>query len=184
MDIIGFLGKGKGALMLLGACAALLAVLFLLLRTTKFAPRRGRILIVAALLELCGVFFLLTFGLEDIEAVGSSAKTAPRLWASLLAFFSLDWLRRVLSGDVKPDPESGDLSRVFRAVAVVALAIWGMEYVGFYIATGGMILLLLLLLGERRPLLLLSLPGGWALFSYYVFARVLLMDLPTGALFG
>ena len=121
---------------------------------------------------------------KKLGIISSSAKTAPRLWASLLAFFSLDWLRRVLSGDVKPDPESGDLSRVFRAVAVVALAIWGMEYVGFYIATGGMILLLLLLLGERRPLLLLSLPGGWALFSYYVFARVLLMDLPTGALFG
>ena len=157
MDIIGFLGKGKGALMLLGACAALLAVLFLLLRTTKFAPRRGRILIVAALLELCGVFFLLTFGLEDIEAVGSSAKTAPRLWAGLLAFFALDQLRRVVREDVPPDPASGDLSRVFRAVGIVFLAIWGMEYIGFYLATAGMIALLLLLLGERRIGFILSL---------------------------
>ena len=47
-----------------------------------------------------------------------------------------------------------------------------------------MIALLLLLLGERRIGFILSLSGGWALFSYLVFFRLLLMGLPTGTLFG
>ena len=184
MEILGFLGQGRGALVWLVAGVVILGVVWSCLRNSRLAPRRGRILIITALLELCCVFLVLTFGLEDNEAVGSSAKTAPRLWAGLLAFFALDQLRRVVREDVPPDPASGDLSRVFRAVGIVFLAIWGMEYIGFYLATAGMIALLLLLLGERRIGFILSLSGGWALFSYLVFVRLLLMGLPTGTLFG
>jgi hypothetical protein len=59
-----------------------------------------------------------------------------------------------------------------------------MDYAGYLVSSASMILLLLLLFGERRPLVLLSLAGGWTLFSWFVFVRVLMLSLPTGILFG
>ncbi len=59
-----------------------------------------------------------------------------------------------------------------------------MEIVGYLISSGGMILLLLLLFGERRLFILLSLTGGWMLFSWFVFIRLLHLSLPAGIYFG
>lgn len=150
----------------------------------KHAPFRGRIIICVSLLFLAFAFFLLSFGLEEIEAVGSSARTAPRLWAAGLAFFTLDQLRRTLLGRAPEDPKTGDVQRVLLAAAIVAFSLWGMEIVGYLISSGGMILLLLLLFGERRLFILLSLTGGWMLFSWFVFIRLLHLSLPAGIYFG
>lgn len=155
-----------------------------LLSRGKYAPFRGRIIICSTLLFLAFAFFLLSFGLEEIEAVGSSARTAPRLWAAGLAFFTLDQLRRTLQGRMPEDPKTGDIRRVLLAAAIVSFSIWGMEIVGYLISSGGMILLLLLLFGERRIVVLLSMTGGWMLFSWYVFIRMLHLSLPAGMFFG
>jgi hypothetical protein len=155
-----------------------------LLSRGKYAPFRGRIIICVTLLFLAFVFFLLSFGLEEIEAVGSSARTAPRLWAAGLAFFTLDQLCRTLLGRAPEDPKTGDIRRVLLAAAVVAFSLWGMDIVGYLISSGGMILLLLLLFGERRIVVLLSLTGGWILFSWLVFIRLLHLSLPAGVYFG
>jgi hypothetical protein len=150
----------------------------------RLLPFRGRILICVTLLFVSFVFFLLSFGLEEIEAVGSSARTAPRLWAAGLAFFTADQLRRTLTGRAPADPKAGDVRRVLLAASIVAFAIWGMNTAGFLLSSGGMILLLSLLFGERRPLVLLSLTGGWMLFSWFVFLRLLNLALPAGVYFG
>ena len=150
----------------------------------KYAPFRGRIIICVTLLFLAFAFFLLSFGLEEIEAVGSSARTAPRLWAAGLAFFTLDQLRRTLQGRAPADPKTGDVKRVLLAAAIVAFALWGMDIAGYLISSAGMILCLLLLFGERRLLVLLSLAGGWTLFSWIVFIRLLHLSLPAGIFFG
>lgn len=150
----------------------------------RLAPFRGRIVICASMLFLAFAFFLLSFGLEEIEAVGSSARTAPRLWAVGLAFFTLDQLRRTLLGNAPEDPKTGDVKRVLIAAAIVAFSIWGMNTAGYLLSSGGMILLLLLLFGERRFLVLLSLTGGWMLFSWSVFIRLLHLSLPAGIYFG
>ena len=150
----------------------------------KYAPFRGRIIICVTLLFLAFAFFLLSFGLEEIEAVGSSARMAPRLWAAGLAFFTLDQLRRTLQGRAPADPKTGDVKRVLLAAAIVAFALWGMDIAGYLISSAGMILCLLLLFGERRLLVLLSLAGGWTLFSWIVFIRLLHLSLPAGIFFG
>ena len=58
-----------------------------------------------------------------------------------------------------------------------------MDIAGYYISTGVMLLLLSLLLGERRPVVSLSLAGGWILFSWAVFSRLLNLNLPEGIFF-
>lgn len=150
----------------------------------ELAAFRGRIIICFSLLFLSFAFFLLSFGIEEIEAVDSSARMAPRLWAAGLAFFTLLQLHWIMMGRSPEDPEVGDIKKVILTFAIVAFSLWGMNITGYLISSGCMILLLLLLFGERRLTVLISLAGGWVLFSWFVFMRLLMLSLPAGILFG
>jgi hypothetical protein len=178
-----FLSGGSGLLLLAAGFPAVLLAVWACAGRERFAPFRVRILICAALLYLSFVFFFLSFGLEEIEAVGSSARTAPRLWSAGLALFTLDQLRRTLQGRAPRDPECGDIRRVLATAAVVAFSLWGMDIVGYYLSSGIMLLVLCVLLGERRPAVFISLTGGWVLFSWAVFSRMLNLNLPSGLFF-
>lgn len=178
-----FLSGGSGLLLLAAGFPAVLLAVWACTGRERFAPFRVRILICAALLYLSFVFFFLSFGLEEIEAVGSSARTAPRLWSAGLTLFTLDQLRRTLQGRAPRDPECGDIRRVLATAAVVAFSLWGMDIVGYYLSSGIMLLVLCVLLGERRPAVFLSLTGGWVLFSWAVFSRMLNLNLPSGLFF-
>ena len=183
-DLFVFLGKAEGFPVWILSFLVVMFVAAWFSRGENLIPFRGRILICTALLFTAFGFFLLSFGLEEIEAVGSSARTAPRLWSAGLAFFTADQLRRTLRGTAPADPKTGDVRRVLFAAGIVAFALWGMNTAGFFLASGGMILLLSLLFGERRPVVLLSLTGGWMLFSWFVFMRLLNLSLPAGVSFG
>ena len=58
-----------------------------------------------------------------------------------------------------------------------------MDIAGYYISSGIMLLALCILLGEKRPLVFLSVTGGWILFSWAVFSRMLNLNLPSGLFF-
>lgn len=178
-----FLSGGTGLLLWAAGLPAVLFAVWAVTGRERLAPFRIRMLICAALLYLSFVFFFLSFGLEEIEAVGSSARTAPRLWAAGLALFTLDQLRRTLQGRAPKDPESGDIRRVLATAAVVAFSLWGMDVAGYYISSGVMLLVLCVLLGEKRPFVIFSLAGGWILFSWAVFSRMLNLNLPSGLFF-
>ncbi|MBL3540193.1 tripartite tricarboxylate transporter TctB family protein [Aminivibrio sp.] len=182
-EMLVFLAESRGLLLWATGLIAVLAIAWSAAGKGHFAPYRGRILICLALLYLSFVFFFLSFGLEEIEAVGSSARTAPRLWSAGLALFTFDQLRRTLQGRAPKDPESGDIRRVLVAAIVVAFSLWGMDVVGYYISSGVMLLVLCVLLGEKRLFVILSLAGGWVLFSWVVFYRMLNLDLPLGLFF-
>jgi hypothetical protein len=182
-NLLVFLGGGTGLYVWIAGLPGVLFLAWAAGGKGRLAPFRLRILICTGLLYLSFVFFVLSFGLEEIEAVGSSARTAPRLWSAGLALFTIDQLRRIFTGRSPRDPEKGDIPRVFLTAGVVALALWGMDIAGYYISTGVMLLLLSLLLGERRPVVSLSLAGGWILFSWAVFSRLLNLNLPEGIFF-
>ena len=179
-----FLVTPQGLLVVLGGLLLLLAAAFAAFRGPKYSPVRIRLLLCISLLYISFVFFFLSFGLDEIEAVGSSARTVPRLWAVGLALFSGEALRRTLKGKSSADPEKGDVRRVLAAAAIVAFSLWGMDIAGYFLSSATMIILLCLLLGERRPAVYLSLTGGWLLFSWLVFSKLLTLGLPSGILFG
>ena len=182
-EMLVFLSGGTGLLLWAAGLPAVLLAVWAATGRERLAPFRVRMLICAALLYLSFVFFFLSFGLEEIEAVGSSARTAPRLWAAGLALFTADQLRRTLQGRAPRDPESGDIRRVLATAAIVAFSLWGMDIAGYYISSGIMLLALCILLGERRPAVFLSVTGGWILFSWAVFSRMLNLNLPAGLFF-
>ena len=182
-SLVNFLSEPGGFLVWI---LAFVAVVFAAISISRgeLEAFKGRIIICSSLLFLSFAFFLLSFGIEEIEAVDSSARMAPRLWAAGLAFFTLLQLHWIMRGRSPEDPEVGDIKKVMLAFAIVAFSLWGMNIVGYLISSGGMILLLLLLFGERRLTVLVSLAGGWVLFSWFVFMRLLMLSLPVGVLFG
>lgn len=183
-NIFIFFATPQGLFATLGGMLVVLAAGLTAFRGPKYASVRIRLLLCISLLYISFVFFLLSFGLDEIEAVGSSARTVPRLWAVGLALFSGVALRRALRGKAPVDPEKGDVRRVFAAAAIVAFSLWGMDIAGYFLSSGAMIVLLCLLLGERRPAVYLSLTGGWLLFSWVVFSKLLTLGLPSGIFFG
>ncbi len=183
-NILIFLITPQGLLVTLGGLLLLLVEAFAAFRGPGCASIRVRLMLCISLLYIAFVFFLLSFGLDEIEAVGSSARTVPRLWAVGLALFSGIALRRALKGKAPADPEKGDVRRVLAAAAIVAFSLWGMDTAGYFLSSAAMIILLCLLLGERRPGVYLSLTGGWLLFSWLVFSKLLTLGLPSGILFG
>ncbi len=182
-ELVVYLG-GHGSFPAWIAAYLAVASLSFFVSRGRLARYRGRLLICSSLLFLALGFFILSFGVREVEAVGSSARIAPRLWAAGLALFTLEMLRLTLHERAPEDPKTGDVKKVLLTAGVVAFSLWGMDYAGYLVSSASMILLLLLLFGERRPLVLLSLAGGWTLFSWFVFVRVLMLSLPTGILFG
>ncbi|GAB1400824.1 hypothetical protein MASR2M79_19960 [Aminivibrio sp.] len=183
-NIFIFFATPQGLLATLGGMLVVLAAAFAAFRGPGCASIRVRLMLCISLLYIAFVFFLLSFGLDEIAAVGSSARTVPRLWAAGLALFSGVALRRALKGKAPADPEKGDVRRVLAAAAIVAFSLWGMDIAGYFLSSAAMIILLCLLLEERRPGVYLSLTGGWLLFSWLVFSKLLTLGLPSGILFG
>jgi hypothetical protein len=53
-------------------------------------------------------------------------------------------------------------------------------YLGYFISTFLFLIVSMSLLGQRRPAVLLAVPVGWLLLSYWVFVRLLYVPLPVG----
>jgi len=182
-EMLVFLSGGTGLLLWAAGLPAVLLAVWAATGRERLAPFRVRMLICAALLYSSFGFFVPSFVLGEIEAGGGSARTTPGLWAAGLALFTADQLRRTLQGRAPRDPESGDIRRVLATAAIVAFSLWGMDIAGYYISSCIMLLALCILLGERRPVVFLSVTGGWILFSWAVFSRMLNLNLPSGLFF-
>jgi hypothetical protein len=167
--------------LLIGCVVLLFAVIAAAVRF-GYRDRVGQIATAFVFLEISGLFAWMALDLEVSPLMDSSPATIPVTWSAALAFFSAYQLFRVLKGETEPDPGRGHIGRVLLTVAIVAACIIGIEYVGFYLATSGMIVLMLPVLGEYRPRVLLFSPLGWSLFAWVFFEKLLRLGLPVGSL--
>ncbi len=177
-----FLSGGSGLLLLAAGFPAVLLAVWACTGRERFAPFRVRILICAALLYLSFVFFFLSFGLEEIEAVGSSARTAPgsgpRGWpcspSTSCAGLSRGGLPGILnagiSGGFSPLPQWWP----FPSGAWISSDTTFHQASCFSCSAS---------FSERGVPRVLSLTGGWVLFSWAVFSRMLNLNLPSGLFF-
>ena len=158
-------------------CAVLAGV-----RRTRWKNRSGQIATAFLLLEISALFIRMTMDLEVSDLMDSSPATVPFIWAGALAFFSIYQLIRIFREETAPDPETGRLDKVFLTIALVIATIAAIEYVGFYIATSGMLVLMLFLLGVRSLKACILMPLGWSLFAWAIFDKLLHLGLPVGKL--
>ncbi len=141
----------------------------------------GGVMIPLGLLVAGGLLWLLSTILPSRGAVGPAV--VPRLWLVLLVPLCLLALCAALRG--RSARRGADLpGRVYAGAALLAIYALGIEWLGYYPSTAVFLLLAMAALGVRRPVPLLSVTGGWLLFSWIVFDRILFVPLPAGRVFA
>lgn len=153
-------------------------------RRSRWRDRAGQITLALSLLELGLLFIWMALDLEVSPFLDSDPRLVPIFWAGALGLFAAYQLIRIFRMETGADPRTGRIDKVLLTVAVVGACIYAIEFVGFYLASGAMIVLMLLLLGVRNPKPIVIMPVGWALFSWLVFGKLLMLGLPAGKLFS
>lgn len=172
-----------GLFVIVGACIAVLAIFAAIFLLCGKKDRIGTLLMELFFIEISGVAIFMALGLEEIEGSESSSKLMPLLWAVPLLFVSVFQFFRHWNAESVKAIKHGRFDKVFFTFAVACLAISQFRFLGFFLSTSIMLVLMMLLLGERRVLLIFSTALFWGLFAWFVFNKVLLLNLPAGTLF-
>jgi hypothetical protein len=149
----------------------------LLIRFSRMRPYLGNVLIPCCLIAVCLVFLVITFGFR-VEEAGPAL--IPRLWIYMILVLSGIILWQVFHGkdEVVPRIEKPGL------LALVVVALIGyfvaMSYLGYFLSSFFFVALLLNMLSYRKKVLIYVIAGGWCLFSYLVFYKLLYIQLPLG----
>jgi len=170
-------------------CAGMLVLLFagrLILKKVIGREYMGQALVILAMGLVSAVFLALTIWFPVRGEV--SAAVVPRLWI-IGIFACLIYLATKIARKTEdPDEAAGDLMLPFKFMAVTLGYIVLMVLVGYFIASLFFLGVTMHLLAYKRKAVVLSISGGWMVFSYVVFYKVLFVPLPQGllisALFG
>jgi len=173
-------GRGRG----LGLWIALQGlILLLLLVWAARSSRRCAARVALPLLCVAGssVFLAMTFAFPVAEEAGPDL--VPKLWIGLLALVALS----IAFSEARrrpPDtaPDRGHVPQVLRFSLLLGLYLVLLPWIGYLLTTGLFLVTAMVMLGERRPVTVLGVTGGWLIFSYLVFVKVLYVQLPAGRL--
>jgi len=164
----------------LAVLVVMLAVLTSLIRksaTTR--PFLGNILIPCVFVAIAVLFYLMSLGFPEEEA-GPSA--IPHLWITALILLSVFLIVQALFGKTDPDPGSGRLDMVALFIGTVIAYLFLMQIIGYYLSTFLFLAAVMYFLSYRKYLTIITVSGGWLLFAYLVFQRMLYIPLPQGKL--
>lgn len=160
-----------------------LVLAFVLLRTS-FRDRFGELMVLSVVLSLALLFFAMTEGLpppSPVDTVG--ARGVPRLWIFVLLPLALYQvfliLRQKKKGGGKPRKKP---LLLFTSLGFMTSYVLLVPILGYLLASALYMPALLWLLNYRHPVIIATLTGAWLAFSYFVFQRVLFVDLPAGTL--
>ncbi|MFN3712376.1 MAG: tripartite tricarboxylate transporter substrate-binding protein [Alcanivoracaceae bacterium] len=152
------------------------------LMKSSFRNRAGELMILIATISLAILFYVMTAALpppSPVDTIGASG--VPRLWIALLlplAIYQMYLLARK-QDDLPPRKRSYLLFTFAGAMTAYVLLI---PILGYLLASAIFMPATLWALHYRRPLVVTVLTGSWLIFSYYIFQKILYVDLPTGML--
>lgn len=172
--------EGKGVYVL----AALLTVMIGIVAVVVYqSPRKrrflGNIVVSCTFIALAFFFAVIASGFPAEEA---GPEIIPYLWCLLLAIFSGFILIRAWREKTEPDPQSGRLDMLARFIGATLAYLIGMQLVGYYLTTFIFLIAVIYFLGYRKYVTLFAVAGGWVLFAYLVFQRMLYVPFPVGKL--
>lgn len=136
-------------------------------------------------LLLCVVFFL-----QSLNYPVSAARL-PQILIVIIAFLSILMLveafkkRNVANGDSEGNKETGkaNVMRVTIFVAMIALYIFLMDIIGYFILTPLFVFTSLMYLKATNVLMAVILAAGFTAFIYGLFSMFLHVPVPRGILF-
>ena len=154
----------------------------------KLRPYAGQVLLLAAVLWVGILFYIISYSFplpRGMMASNTNASTIPRLWFYALIPSTALALIPIFTGKETPDPVwGGGLKNVGIIAVTLIMSVMMFRFIGYYISSALFVVITLLVLGIRNKIQLIALPLGWVAFSYFVFARILLVRLPIGSIFS
>jgi len=177
MVSIKFFSEGIGLVWLAIGVAALLLGIGIWIRRSRMKPYLGNILIPSCLIALSLVFLAFTF---DFPVQEAGPAVIPRLYIFLILILSSLILMEIFRGKGKTVPK---IERT-GLLALVTVTLIGyflvMPLLGYFLSTFIFIVLMLYMLSYRKKRLIWLIAGGWVIFSYFVFYKLLYIQLPLG----
>ena len=181
MKLIEYFGTDSGLLIFIAVLVVVFAAItFLVIKSSKKAYA-GRIIIPLFFIELALVFGIVTLNFPNKgDEVGPGV--VPGLWLIAILVFSTMLLIKGTLGNEEQDPPWGHLKKVAVFIVMTILYIIIMQYIGYYLSTVIYLILGMYYLSYKNWIVMISIAGGWVVFSYFAFYRLLYVPLPKGML--
>jgi hypothetical protein len=161
------------------AALIILSGIGLLVRFSRMRPHLGNILVPSCLIALSLIFLTETLTFPSAEE-GAGAAAVPRLWIYLILVLCGIILAQVFRGREKVVPRIGRPGLLALVLATLLAYFFAMPLIGYFLSTFILVILLLHMLSYRKKLRIYLIAGGWVIFSYLVFYKLLYIQLPLG----
>ena len=169
--------------LLLGYVVIMLGFFFLFGLNKKLKAYRGQMMVITGLCLFFLLFYLLTFAFKvRKQMVYTTASTMPHIWIFLMIPVAIMVITSILNGKSGTDEPFGRWTLTLGIALAAFVSVFLFEYIGYYLASALLLVLMMFLLRERKVAVLVGVPIGWVLFTYFVFAKLLFIALPTGSL--
>jgi len=181
MKLIEYFGTGSGLLIFIAVLVIVFAAVVILVIKSSKRAHAGRIIIPVFFIELSLAFGIVTLNFPNRgDEVGPGV--VPGLWLIAILIFSALLLTKALLGTEEQDPPWGHLKKVAVFIVMTIIYIIIMQYIGYYLSTVVYLILGMYYLSYRNWIVMISIAGGWVVFSYFAFYRLLYVPLPKGML--
>ena len=160
----------------IGVLIGLLAI-GILVRFSRMRQYLGNILIPCCLIALSLVFLAITFRFR-VEEAGPAL--IPRLWIYMILVLSGIILGQIFRGKDEVVPKIERTGLLLLVIVTLIGYFVAISFIGYFLSTFLFIVLLLNMLSYRKKLRIYLIAGGWCLFSYLVFYKLLYIQLPLG----
>ena len=169
---------------LLGFAAIMVGFFFLFGLSKKLKAYRGQMMVITGLCLFFLLFFLMTFAfkIRKAQMIHTTAATVPRAWIFLMIPVAIMVITSILNGKSGTDEPFGRWVLTLGIAAAAFISVFLFEYIGYYLSSALLLILMMFLLRERKVAVLVGVPVGWVLFTYFVFAKLLYITLPIGSL--
>lgn len=174
---VKFFSEGTGLLWLTIGVAAALVGLGIAIRFSRMRPYLGNILVSCTLIAVSLVLLTFTF---DFPVEEAGPAVIPRLYIFLILLLSGVVLARTFRGKEEAVPAIKQKGLLARVMAVLIVYFLALPFLGYFLGSFLLVVVLLHMLSYPRKWLIYVIAAGWVLFSYFMFYKLLYIQLPLG----
>jgi hypothetical protein len=174
---VEYFSEGIGLVWLTIGVLVILAGLGIAVRFSRMRPYLGNILLPSCLIVLSLVSWVFTYEFpEDV----AGAAVIPRLYLFLILVLSGIILLQIFRG--KEEAVAGLERKGFLVLTMAVLIVYflAMPLMGYFLSTFLFIAVMMHMLSYRKKGRIWLIAGGWVIFSYFLFYKLLYIQLPLG----
>ncbi len=181
MGSVAYFSEGAGLPWVIIGVLAVLTGLGAVVRFSRLRAYLGNIMIPASLVVLSLVFWFFSYEFPQ-ETAGPA--DIPRLYLILILVLSGVLLFQAIRGKEKSVPRLERKRFLALLIAILIAYFLLMPVIGYFLSTFVFIVIMLHLLGYGKKGLIWVIAGGWIVFSYFLFYKLLYIQLPLGLFEG